>query len=66
MGGDFLLIIHANSIQIAYLWYPDKREYPTLTMIHEEAKKRGVFSAGRFCLWRCLKDMGFLYKEHDS
>ena len=25
-----------------------------------------MFSAGRFCLWRCLKEMGFVYKKRDT
>ena len=45
--------------RIVHTFY-DRRGYPTLTAVWREAKEKGVFSAGRFCLWRCLREMGFL------
>ena len=51
--------------QIVHSFY-NRREYPTLTGVWREAKEKGVFSAGRFCLWRCLKEMGFVYKKRDT
>ena len=51
--------------RIVHTFY-DRREYPTLTAVWREAKEKGVFSAGRFCLWRCLREMGFLYKKRDT
>ena len=51
--------------QIVHAFY-ERREYPTLTAVWREAKEKGVFSAGRFCLWRCLREMGFLYKKRDT
>ena len=48
--------------QIVHAFY-ERREIPTLIAVWWEAKEKGVFSAGRFCLWR---EMGFLYKKRDT
>ena len=41
--------------QIVHSFY-NRREYLTLTGVWREAKEKGVFSAGQFGLWRCLKE----------
>ena len=44
----------------------DQRKYPTLTTLLETVRQNGLFSGGRFCLWRVLKEMGFTYKKCDN
>ena len=44
----------------------DQHKYPTLTTLLETVRQKGIFSAGRFCLWRVLKEMDFTYKKRDN
>ena len=41
----------------------DQRKYLTLTTLLETVRQKGIFSGGRLCLWRVVKEMGFTYKQ---
>ncbi len=51
--------------RMVYEFY-GRREYPTLTLLLHAAKEKGIFSGGRWCLWRTLHAMGFSYTKRSN